>query len=397
MEKAVSSVVKRDEALVKISRVVDERGRVDVSSLSEADKKRCREITRGITGLDTLYSFGMDIAGARNEASTQLLEMSKIDKADQIGVYVTDVMEAIKEAEYQDPEKMTGLRGFIAKYVPFGKSIVKAGDQYIVSKYETSKDIVDKIMVALKSQQVDLKSDYNTLDNMKQKTESYIQQLGVHYVALAQFYKDKEEELAQMRKENELNPGTHSDLEIMEAQKFLDEVERQGYELFLAANYNANVIIPSITKMKDNANALIRNAEQISNTVIPNWEMSVSMALINKRSQKAADLQKLIKDKNNEMMVANAEMLQKVTLTLEKESRRGAYDIESYKKAFEITIQALRESAESSRLAKEERAQNMAEITRINKENSQELEKIAQTLKKFYVEGEGAQLAQALQ
>ena len=125
--------------------------------------------------------------------------------------------------------------------------------------------------------------------------------------------------------------------------------------------------------------------------------MSVSMALINKRAQTAADLQKLIKDKNNEMMVANAEMLQKVTITLEKEARRGAFDVESYKEAFRIVKEALKESAESGRIAKEEMAKNMIEISKINKENAADLEKITQEFRKLYVEGEGPQIGIALQ
>ena len=97
------------------------------------------------------------------------------------------------------------------------------------------------------------------------------------------------------------------------------------------------------------------------------------------------------------MMVANAEMLQKVTITLEKEARRGAFDVESYKEAFRIVKEALKESAESGRLAKEEMAKNMIEISKINKENAADLEKITQEFRKLYVEGEGPQIGIALQ
>jgi uncharacterized protein YaaN involved in tellurite resistance len=270
------------------------------------------------------------------------------------------------------------------------------GDKHIMSRFETSKDVVDKIVDALKVQQVDLKSDYNTLDNMLVKTKDYIDQLGVHYVALAQLYEDKERELEEMKQENIDNPGTYSNLEIEEAGRFLDEINRQGYELFLAAQYNQNILIPSISKMKENAAALANNAEQISQVVIPNWEVSVAMALINKRAQKSADLQKLIKDKNNEMMVGNAEMLAKVTVTLEEESRRGAYDIESYRQAYTTVIDALKQSADSARVAREERTKNMAEIAKINRENARELEGIAETMRKFYVDGESAVTSKAL-
>lgn len=394
----MANIVKReDESLVRVSRVVTENGKVDLTCLTEEDRARCREITKDIKNVETLYAFGSGIASARNEASTQLLEMNKIDKAGQIGTYVTDVVNAIRESEYEDPSKMSGFRGFIYKYLPGGKSLVKAGDKYMIEKFETGKSLVDKIVVALRAQQMDLKSDFNTLDNMLIKTKSYIDQLGILFVSLKQFYDDKRLELDKMREVNQREPGTYSDQEITEAQQFLEEIDRHGYELFLAGQYNQNIIIPSIMKMKQNASDLAKNAEQISNVVIPNWEMSVSMALINKRAEAAADLQKLVKDKNNEMMVANAEMLKKVTITLEKESRRGAYDIESYKKAYSTVIEALRESAENTRVAREERAKNLEEIAKINRENSQELGKIAETFKKFYVEGEGTTVAKELE
>ena len=148
--------------------------------------------------------------------------------------------------------------------------------------------------------------------------------------------------------------------------------------------------------MKDNALRLARNAEDITKNVIPSWEMSVSMALINKRAQEMANSQKLIKDKNNELIVANAEMLKNVTITLEQESRRGSIDVESYKKAYSTVTEALKESAMALKEAKAERERNMQEIAQINAENAKELGAIAEEVKKFYVTGESARVASAL-
>lgn len=391
------NIVKKDETLVRLSRTADERGKVSVMKLSEEEKARCREITRSIKDTESLLKFGSDIASARNEASHQLLEMNKIDKAGKVGEYVKDVVEAIRETEYQDPEKMSGIRKFIAKYVPLGKHLVKKSDELLVTRFETSKDIVDKIVLALQDQQIDLKADYNTLDNMLEKTNIYIDQLGIHFVALSQLYQDTQEELNRMRKENETNPGTYSDQEIAAKQQFLEDIDSQGYELYLAGNYNKNILIPSIQKMKDNASRLAKNAAQITSTVIPSWEMSVAMALINKRAKDAADTQKLIKDKNNELIIANAEMLKNVTITLEQEARRGAIDVESYKKAYVTVTEALAESAESIKQAKIERDKGMAEIAKINKEQAQRLDQIATEVRKFYVLGEDATTAKALE
>ena len=120
------------------------------------------------------------------------------------------------------------------------------------------------------------------------------------------------------------------------------------------------------------------------------------MALINKRAQEMANSQKLIKDKNNELIVANAEMLKNVTITLEQESRRGSIDVESYKKDYSTVTEALKESAMALKEAKAERERNMQEIAQINAENAKELGAIAEEVKKFYVTGESARVASAL-
>ena len=56
-----TSVLKKNEALVRLSRITDDKGKVDVTVLSEEDRNKCREITRGITSIDQLHSFGTDI------------------------------------------------------------------------------------------------------------------------------------------------------------------------------------------------------------------------------------------------------------------------------------------------------------------------------------------------
>lgn len=391
-----TGLIKKDENLVKLSRIADDSGKVDVSRLSEADKKRCREITKGITDLQSLYSYGTDIVSAKNEATNQLLEHSKIDKAGQVGAYITEALDVIRDTEYEDPSTMKGVRGVIARIPVIGKFLVKTGDKYIIDRYDNAKGVVDKVVGCLKQQQIDLKADYNTIDIMVEKTQAYVDQLGVLYVALAQLYADKEAELAEMRRINKEDPGTYSDAQIIAAQGFLDEIFHHQYELFLAGQYNQNILCPSLEKMKQNAQNLFKNAEQITKVVIPNWEVSISMALINNRQQKISEIQTMVKDKNNEMILANANMLKNVTVALEKESRRGAIDAETYIEARKTVISALEESFQSNKQAREEILKSCNEIAAANRESDKRLAELAENFRKFYVEGEGAVVSEAL-
>lgn len=388
--------MEKDKELVRISRTANSQGIVDVTTLSETDKARCREITRGITNLESLTAFGSDIANARNEATHQLMEISKIDKAGMVGELVKDVVNAIRDTEYKDVSQMKGIRGFIARYIPFGTAMVKKGDQYILDRFKSAQGVVTDVVTGLRQQQTDLKTDSNTLEHMLQKTKAYVDQLGIHYVALAQYHADQLEELEQMKKDNEANPGTWSDYQLAEKRAFIEEVEQRGYEIYLSGQYNANVLIPSINKMKDNAVRLARNAEQIIRETIPNWEMSISMALVNEREKTYADIQKTVKDKNNELIVANAKMIKDITVTIEKESRRGTIDIEAYKEAYTTITEALEESTKSLREAKADREKNLQEIVKINQEMASRINQIGEETRRFYLDDDTIQTAKAL-
>ena len=394
--KQLKTIMEKDKELVRLSRTANDQGLVDVSRLSEAEKKRCREITRSIKDLETLTAFGSDIANARNEATHQLMEVSKVDKAGEVGGLVKKVVEAIRDTEYKDVESMKGVRGFIARYIPFGTTLVKKSDQYLIDKFYSAKDVVDKVVEELVTQQVNMKSDSNTLEHMLQKTKSYVDQLGVHYVALAQFKEDLEVELRKMKEDNEKVPGTWSDFQIAEKKAFIEEVEHRSYDIFITGQYNANVLIPSINKMKDNAVRLARNADEIVKTVIPNWEHSIAMALINQREKEAIEIQKAVRDKNNELVKSTAKMMKDITISIEKESRRGMIDVEAYKEAFATTTEALLESQKAFIEAKEKRAKDMEEIAKFNKEMVEKFKEMSEETRKFYLDDDNIQTAKAL-
>lgn len=46
------SIKKKEEALIKAGRTVDDKGKVDVTRLDDQTIKRCRDITKGITDSD---------------------------------------------------------------------------------------------------------------------------------------------------------------------------------------------------------------------------------------------------------------------------------------------------------------------------------------------------------
>ena len=350
-----------DDALVKLSRVVGEDGRVDVSSLSPEAVARCREITRHIKDEKTLSSFGIKLESTKSECSAKLLEMNKIDKAGPVGGYIQEIVDVINESQLADPDKTIG-----------------------------------RVSDSLATQQADLFQDYNTLDEIQRKTVSYIEQLGMDYVALAQLYKDTEDEYNKMLKENEETPGKWSDQELIAKKRFLEKIDERGHQLFMAAQYNGHILLPQIQKMKDNTEILASSAENIRNHVLPEWETSIAIAIIDQRSEEIAESQKLIKDMHNKMIVQNAENMKNITIKVEENAMRDIIDLDAYRQANTSVVEALKTSAQNIREAAQKRAEARAEISRINKETSEELRGIAKDLEEMYGTGKAAITADEL-
>ena len=384
-----------NESLIRLSRVVGEDGRVDVSGLSPEAVQRCREITRSIKDEKTLSAFGIKLEGSKNECANKLLDMNKIDKAGPVGGYIQEVVSVINESQLQDPDKLTGWKRLVAKIPFFGVSTVANVDK-LLQKHESAKKTVERVKENLKRQQVDLDADYNTLDEILRKTLSYIEQLGCDYVALAQLYKDTQDEYERMIEENKTNPGTYSDNDLIQKKRFLEKIDERGHQLFMAANYNGNILVPQIQKMKDNTEKLSSGAENIINHVLGEWETSIAVAIIDRRSDEIAESQKLIKDVHNRLIVQNAENMRNVTIKVEENAMRDVIDVEAYKAANAAVIDALKKSSENIRQASQKRAEARAEIVKINKETSAELRGIAQNLEELYGTGQAAITADEL-
>lgn len=66
-------IKKREEALIKAGRTVDDKGKIDVTKLDDQTIKRCRDITKGITNSDSLKKFGSDIVSTSRDCISNLI------------------------------------------------------------------------------------------------------------------------------------------------------------------------------------------------------------------------------------------------------------------------------------------------------------------------------------
>ena len=264
---------------------------------------------------------------------------------------------------------MKGWRKFVAMIPVFGTPAVLSADK-IMARYESSKDDVNKIIAKVKEMEVDLDSDMNSLVLMEQRAEELCEYYGVHVVALAVLYNDETEKLQKMLKEFEQDPSSHSQSELDKQREFVEKIDRHSFDLFMAGQKTHNLDLPQIRMMRQNNERLRENNEEIYRTIIPNWETSIAIAIMNQKQRAVLETQKAIKDVNNELTLNNAKMMKETTSKILVEGSRSIIDVETYKKAMNDVFTALSDTTEKLAHIKEQRDNDRAEIVKANKEMS---------------------------
>lgn len=264
---------------------------------------------------------------------------------------------------------MKGWRKFVAMIPVLGTPAVLSADK-IMARYESSKDDVNKIIAKVKEMEVDLDSDMNSLVLMEQRAEELCEYYGVHLVALSVLYNDETEKLQKMLKEYEQDPSSHSQAELDKQREFVEKIDRHSFDLFMAGQKTHNLDLPQIRMMRQNNERLRENNEEIYRTIIPNWETSIAIAIMNYKQKATLDTQKMIKDVNNELTLNNAKMMKETTSKILVEGSRSIIDVETYKKAMNDVFTALSDTTEKLAHIKEQRDNDRAEIVKANKEIS---------------------------
>lgn len=351
----------KDSNLIRASRTLDENGKIIISSLPDTTIIRCREITKGIKDSASLKKFGSDLIDSSNECTSSLLEMNKLDKAGDAGKYIKDLVDVIRKNDLKDPDNLTGWRKIVAKLPIIGTSAVLSADK-IMDRYESSKGIVSKIMDKVKDMEIDLGRDMNTLTLMEERAKDLSEYYGIHVVALAVLQEDEKQELLRLQKENEENPGTHSVDELEAKREFIEKIDRHGFDLFMAGQKTHNLDLPQIKLMKKNNERLRENAEQIYRVIIPNWEMSIAIAIMNNKQKAILDTQRLMKDVNNKLTESNAKLMKTTSSQILVEGSRSVIDVSSYRKAMDDVFSALTETTQKLAALKEQREITIEEI-----------------------------------
>ncbi len=254
--------------------------------------------TIDVTNMETMVTFGAEVAENISRASDVVLRsmnMDQIDKSSKLLVALNDIM---KRFDIQEFEEEPGL---------FGKLFGGAKKQLekILAKYRTMGDEVDKIYIELKKYEGEIKQSNRTLQEMFNANIEYFHELEKYILAGEQGIREIEAYIDSQRIELERTGDNDIQIELLGLEQAKNLLEQRTQDLRIAENV-AMQSVPMIKTMQFSNMNLVRKINSAFIITLPIFKQALSQAMLLKRQKIQAEAMAVLDEKTNEMLLKNA-------------------------------------------------------------------------------------------
>ena len=320
-----------------------------------------------LSSSSSIIHFGAQTQEEVTAISSQMLEGVKGKDLGEAGDSLGNMIATIRgfDIDALDPNKKLG---FFDKLLGKAKPLV-----VFLSKYEDTKEQIEKITDELERQKGVLLNDIESLDRLYDANVKYVKELELYIEAgEKRLEKLDEEEIPALEMESEQN----SDLLIAQKVKDLrltkDDFERRLHDLKLTRQV-ALQSMPTIRMVQDNDKTLINKINSTLVNTVPLWKNQLAQTITIYRNKKAGDVLSDAMDLTNELLEANAQNFKKANAQTRELAERGVFDIESVKLANKLLIETIEESLQIAENGKEARKKAESELVTLESELKESL------------------------
>ena len=287
---------------------------------------------------NSILFFGGKAQEQLTAISDQMLEGVRNKDSGPAGSALNEMIAVLRGFDFDelDPNKKPGLFGRLLGKI---KPLVK-----IVQQYETVRNQIDAISDALERHKTHLLTDIAGLDRLYNANLDYFHTLEL-YIAAGDAKLHQVDAVDLPALEQEVAAGT----DMVKAQRLRDlragrdDLERRVYDLKLTRQVTLQSL-PSIRLVQENDKGLISKINSTLVNTVPLWRQHLAQAITIYRSSQAAKTVKAATDLTNELLQSNAENLRQANAQTRAEIERGAFDIDTVKKANATLIATIEDS-----------------------------------------------------
>ncbi len=329
------------------------KAELDESALSPEEKTMVENFSQQIDLSDSnmIVQYGAGAQKKMADFSESALKSVRTQELGEVGALLTEVVGELKNFDAEDEK---GIFGF------FKRGVNKV--QALRVKYDKAEKNVERVVKALKDNQMRLMKDNATLDKMYDMNIVYFKELTMYILA-------GKKKLAEVQ--NAELPALVAKAEDAQAARDLEErivrFERKLSDLELT-RVIAMQTAPQIRMVQNNEIAMIEKIQTTLVNTIPLWKNQMVLSLGIANAADAVKAQNAVNKTTNELLRKNADMLQSSTTQIAEETERGIVDIETLQHTNETLIQTFDDVLRIQQEGRQKRAAAEVEIRRLEDE-----------------------------
>ena len=353
---------KNEIAVVEQYDIVADRQQMNQELVNSEEVDRIVS-TIEIHNLDTIVSFGAEVADEISKASDVVLNsmnMSQLDETSEMMKALAKIMEQFDIDEIKDNP---GLFGKL-----FG-NLKKQLDK-ILAKYHTMGEEVDKIYVQLKGYESEIKQSNRKLSTMFDANVNYYHQLVKYILAGEQGCQELEAYIAQRRADMEATGDNSIQFEIQSLEQSLMMLEQRTQDLRMAESV-AMQSIPMLKMMEFSNMNLVRKINSAFIVTLPVFKQALAQAVMLKRQRIQTDAMTALDERTNEMLVKNARNTVEQSKMTAQLASGSSIKIETLENTWRTIVNGIDETRQIQENARKKRIEDQARLETIKNEFNQ--------------------------
>ena len=353
---AAEPEAKNELAVVEQYDIVADREQMNQQLVNSEEVDRIVS-TIEVNNLDTIVSFGAEVAEEISKASDVVLNsmnMAQLDETSEMLNVLAKIMDQFDIEEIKDnPSFLEKLFGNIRKQL-----------DKILAKYHTMGDEVDKIYVQLKGYEAEIKQSNRKLATMFDANVNYYHDLVKYILAGEQACREIEAYIAQRQQDMQTTGDQSIQFELTSLNQALMMMEQRTQDLRTAENV-AMQSIPMIKTMEFSNYNLVRKINSAFIITLPVFKQALAQAILLKRQKIQAEAISALDKKTNEMLIKNAQNNMEISKQTAKLASGSSIQIETLETTWRTITTGIEETRRIEEDARKKRIDDQKRLEAI--------------------------------
>lgn len=351
--------VKNEIEVVQNYDIVADREQMNAALVNSEEVDRIVS-TIEVNNLDTIVSFGAEVAEEISKASDVVLNSMNMSQLDDTSVMLNTLAKIMDKFDIEEIQDNKGL--FDRLFGNLKKQLDK-----ILAKYHTMGEEVDKIYVQLKQYESEIKQSNRKLNQMFEANVNFYHELVKYILAGEQACGELEAYIAKRQADMASTGDNSIQFEITSLNQALMMMEQRTQDLRTAENV-AMQSIPMIKTMEFSNYNLVRKINSAFIVTLPVFKQALAQAIMLKRQRIQAESMAALDKKTNEMLIKNAQNTVEASKMTARLASGSSIQIETLETTWRTIVNGIDETRRIQEDARKKRIDDQARLEAIKQE-----------------------------